>query len=171
MRQIISIAIFLLCCASAFAQGRIDPEDKVLFEQLSRDDSFKVITRNFKPVDLAASNAYKQQLYTAYLKQTPTVVKIFKRMQAGVEGQYTMTYFIVDHGKVKIVEAYFGDPSGSKELQYIQVFTPEKIKLGYLDKDWEFKPLSDSEMSGQISTDKELFIGYLVTSEREARRF
>jgi hypothetical protein len=167
MRKIALIAVLIVGCLGTFAQERIDPEYKTLFEQLSNDNTFKIIQRNMRPTDLTISNAYKQELYMAYLNKTPNILKVFKREQVGLEGQYTKTYFIVDHGKVKIVEAYFGDPSGSKELQYIHVYTPEEIKLGYLDKDWKFIPLSDSE----IPKDKELFIGYFVASGRETRRF
>jgi hypothetical protein len=167
MRQIALIAVLIVGCLGTFAQERIDPEDKALFEQLSNDSTFKIIQRRFKPIDLAASNAYKQELYMASLNKTPNIVKIFKREQVGREGQYTKTYFIVDHGKAKIVEAYFGDPSGSNKLRYIHVYAPEELKLGYLDKDWKFIPLSN----GEVPKDKELFIGYRVAPRQETRRF
>src|SRR5947209_12851725 len=105
-------------------RSSVAPEDKALFEELSRDSSVKVIGGLFMPDDLAASNAYKQELYTAYLNKSPDIVKVFRRKQVGDKGQYTMAYFIVDHGKVKVVTAYFGDPFGSNELQYIHVYTP-----------------------------------------------
>jgi hypothetical protein len=156
------ITIVLIGCSIIVAQERIDPKAKALFEQLSRDSSFKVIERDFKPVDLSLSNAYKQELYVAYLNKASKIVKVFKKALAGMEGQYMMTYFIVDHGKVKIVEAYFGDETGSKELQYVHVHTPEEIKLGRLDKVRKFVPLLGSE----IHDDEELFIGYSVPSRQ-----
>jgi hypothetical protein len=149
------------------AQERINPADKALLEQLSRDGSFKAIERNFKPVDLSLSNAYKQELYLAYLKKESKIVKVLQKALAGMEGQYTMTYFIVDHGKVKIVEAYFGDETGSEELQHIHVHTPEELKLGHLDKNRKFIPLAGTE----INNDEELFIGYLVPPSQRYRWF
>lgn len=161
------IASVLIGCSIIVAQERIDPKDKALFEQLSRDSSFKVIERNFKPVDLSLSNAYKQELYLAYLNKESKIVKVFQKALAGLEGQYMMTYFIVDHGKVKILEAYVGDETGSKELQYIHVHTPAEIKLGRLDKTRTFVPLAGSE----INKDEELFIGYLVPPTQRYRWF
>lgn len=167
MRLNVLITIILIGCSIVIAQERIDPKDKALFEQLSRDGSFKVIERNFKPVDLSLSNAYKQELYLAYLKKAPKIVKVFQKALAGMEGQYMMTYFMVEDGKVKIVEAYLGDETGSKELQYIHVYTPEEIKLGHLDKSRTFVPLAGSE----INKDEELFIGYLVPPTQRYRWF
>ena len=167
MRLNALITIVLISCPIIIAQERIDPADKALFEQLTRDGSFKVIERNFKPVDLSLSNTYKQELYLAYLKKELKIVKVFKKALAGMEGQYTMTYFIVDRGKVKILEAYVGDETGSQELQYIHVHTPEEIKLGYLDKSRRFVPLAGSE----INNDEELFIGYLVPPTQRYRWF
>jgi hypothetical protein len=103
----------------------------------------------------------------AYLVESSKIIKLFKREQAGLEGQYTKTYIIVDNGKVKIVETYFGDPSGSKTLQYVHVYAPTEIKLGYLDKDWNFIPVTLDE----IPKDKELVIGYSVSSGQRIRWF
>ena len=167
MKQIALLVILFVNCLAVFAQDNIEAKDKALLEELSNDKTFKSILSNLKTADLKASNTYKQQLNMAYLKKTPNIVKVFKREQAGLEGQFTETYFIVDHGKVKIVEAYFGDPFGSDRLRRIHIYTPEEIKLGYIDKDYKFIPITDSE----IPKDKELFIGYFVQEGQEPRRF
>ena len=148
-----------------FAQPRVTPEEKALLEQMSHDSSFTVINRERD--HLAAMNAHKQKLFEAYLKKSPETIKVFKEERVGWEGQYTKTWFMVDHGKVKIIEAYFGDPSGSGKLQYVRTYTPEEIKLGYLDKAWKFVPLTDN----QIPKNKELAIGYQVASELGMKRF
>ncbi len=56
-------------------------------------------------------------------KKAPDVVKRFKKDNVCWEGQYTIPRFTVDNGKVKIVAAYFGDPSGSGKLQHVRVHT------------------------------------------------
>lgn len=166
MKKFSIIAALIVFSLISFAQENIKPEDKSLFNQLSKDKTFKPIRLN-NPLYLNLNNIFKQELYNAFLNKTSGSIKVFKNEQVGMEGQYTMTYFTVNNSKVKIVEAYFGDPSGSKELKFIHVYTPETIQLGYLDKDWHFVTVSN----GEISKDKELFIGYFVNSEQKIRRF
>ncbi|MFL6230878.1 MAG: hypothetical protein ACJ741_19050 [Pyrinomonadaceae bacterium] len=156
----------LACGLTAFAQASVSPEEKALLEKLSHDNSFIVIDRDAEEY-VSAINAPKQKLYTAYLEKSPGIVKVFIRARAGWEGQYTMTWFTVDHGKVRIVEAYFGDPSGSGELQYVREYMPEEIRLGYYDKNWKCAPLVGSK----ISRSAELCIGYKVPSKEREKIF
>lgn len=163
MKQLIRIATLFVCSITAFAQDPVSLEDKALLEQLSHDSSFTVMNSEY----LDTLNAQIQKLYTAYLRKSPDIIKVFKRKRVGWEGQYTMTWFTVEHGKVKIVEAYFGDPSASGELQYVRVYTPKKLRLGYLDKDRKFIPL----LVGDDTRYKELVIGYQVPSEQGTKVF
>ena len=163
MRSLALIVILLACGLTVFAQDPVASEDKALLEQLSRDKSFTVMDSEY----LDTLNAQIEKLYLAYLKKLPDIVKVFKRERVGWEGQYTMTWFTVDHGKVKIVEAYFGDPSGSGELQYVRVYSPEGLRLGYLDKDRKFSPL----LFGEATRNKRLVVGYQVPSEERNKVF
>jgi hypothetical protein len=160
------IMTILACGLTAFAQDSVSPEDKALLEKLSRDSSYTVIDRDAAEY-LSTINSPKQKLFTAYLGKSPDVVKVFKRARAGWEGQYTMTWFTVDHGKVKIVEAYFGDPSGSGELQHVREYMPEEIRLGYYDKNRKCVPL----IGNNIPRSEELCIGYKVPSEQREKIF
>lgn len=160
MKQSILLAAVLVCCSAVsictFAQEAMDPKDKALLEQLSRDVTV-----------MPATNAIKLKLYTAFINKSPSVIRAKKSERAGREGQRLITYFIVDHGKVKIVSAYIGDPSGSPTLNYVRTYTTDKLKLGYRDKDWNFVPLSGDA----ILKDKVLVIGYSIAGERGLRIF
>jgi hypothetical protein len=165
--KLFALTITILgCCLIAFAQETVSPENKALLDKLSHDSSFTMIDRDSAEY-LSTINSPKQKLYAAFLEKSPEIVKVFKKSRAGLEGQYTMTWFTVDHGKVKIVEAYFGDPSGSKELQYVHQYAPEEIRLGYYDKNRGCAPLPNNK----IPRTGELCIGYKVPSEQVEKIF
>jgi len=166
MKILALLATLLACSLMSLAQASVSPEEKALLEKLSRDYSFTAIDRDATEY-LSTINSPKQKLYTAYLEKSSEIVKVFKKARAGWEGQYTMIWFTVDHGKVNIVEAYFGDPSGSGELQYVREYKPQEIRLGYYDKDWKCVPLSRNK----VPSSKELCIGYKVPSEQEEKIF
>jgi hypothetical protein len=166
VKHLLLITVLLASCLTVFAQDPVSPEDKALLEKLSHDNSYIVIDRD-KAKYVTEINSPKHKLYTAYLEKSPDIVKVFKRERAGWEGQYTMTWFTVESGKVKIVEAYFGDPSASGELQYVRVYTPKELMLGYLDKDGKFTPL----LFGETTKNKELVIGYQIPSEERTKVF
>ena len=117
----------------------MSPEDKALLDKLQKDHSFFEVDRdNEKWLDRI--NNSKCALYQAFQEKSSTTVKVFLRRRAGWEGQFTMTWFTVASGKATIVEAYFGDPSGSDELQSVRTFTPDKLVLGTYDKNWKCVP-------------------------------
>ena len=163
---VLTIAI-LTYGLTAAAQGSVSLEEKALLERLSRDNSFTFIDRLSSDGYLPEINVPKQKLYKAYLEKSAEVVKVSKKATAGWEGQYTMTWFAVDHGKVRIVEAYFGDPSGSGELQYLREYVPEVITIGHYAKDWQCEPLKDRK----IREYQELCISYKVSSEQREKIF
>jgi hypothetical protein len=166
MKSIVLIATVLVCGLSAVGQGIVSPEDKALLEKLSHDKSFTVVDRVTAEY-LSTINDPKRALYKSYLEKAPAIVKVFLRKSAGWEGQYTMTWFTVESGNVSGVEAYFGDPSGSGELQYVRQYKPEKITLGYFDKNWKCIPLP-AKGASEIA---ELCIGYYVPSEPRMKVF
>ena len=166
MKLVILLIALLSWGLTTFAQGLVSPEEKALLEQLSHDASFTVIDRDSAEY-VSTINSPKQALYRAHLEKSQGVVKVFKKQRAGWEGQYTMTWFTVDHGKVKLVEAYFGDPSGSGELQYVREYNPEEITLGYFDKNRLCVPLP----STNVPRSAELCIGYKVSSESKLKTF
>ena len=166
MKSIVLIATVLVCGLSAVGQGVVSLEDKALLDKLSHDKSFTVIDRTTAGY-LSTINDPKRALYKSYLEKSPDTLKVFLRTRAGWEGQYTMTWFTVESGSVSIVEAYFGDVSGSGELQYVREYKPEKLILGYFDKNWKCVPLP---ANGASKID-ELCIGYYVPSEPRMKVF
>ena len=163
MKLLLTIALLLACCVNVLAQDPVSPQERGLLERLSHDSSFTVMDSEY----LDPLNAQIREIYMAYLNKSPATIKVFKRERVGWEGQYTMTWFTVNHGKVTIVEAYFGDPSGSGELQYVRVYDPEVLKLGYVDKDRKFTLL----LFGEATRNKQLAIGYRVGSEQRTKVF
>jgi hypothetical protein len=121
-------------------QKSISPEDKALLDTLLRDGSYITINRNAAEW-MDEINNPKWALYSAFHSKSPKIVKVLKRQQVGLEGQYTLTWFAVDSGRATVVEAYFGDESGSQELQYVRQFQPDKVQLGHFDKkSWKCEP-------------------------------
>jgi hypothetical protein len=166
MKLSLLVLAILFSGLTVYGQDCVSPEDKALLEKLSRDRSFTVIDRD-GPGWLDRINGPKRTLYQAYVEKSLGIVKVFKRQRAGWEGQYTMTWFTVLSGKITIVEAYFGDPFGPNELQYVHQYAPDKITLGYFDKSWECVPLPASG----IPKTAELCIGYNVSSEPTMKIF
>jgi hypothetical protein len=135
------------------------PEDKALLDKLQKDHSFFEVDRDAEKW-LDRINNSKWALYRAFKEKSSTPVKVFLRRSAGWEGQFTMTWFTVASGKPTIVEAYFGDPSGSGELQSVRQYSPDKLVLGNYDKDRKCVP---TQRFG-ISKTKELCLLYNVPS-------
>jgi hypothetical protein len=129
----------LALALTVYSQGTVSPEDKALLDKLTHDHSFFEIDREAAEW-LDETNNPKWALYRAFHEQSPNTVKVFLRRRAGWEGQFTMTWFTVASGKATIVEAYFGDPSGSGELQSVRTYTPDKLVLGTYDKHWKCVP-------------------------------
>jgi hypothetical protein len=150
----------LVCCLSGsihgFAQDSISPNDRALLEQLSKDDSVK-----------GASNDVKLKLFAAYVNKSAGVIKARKTDIAGREGQRLVTYFIVDHGELKVIEALFGDPSGSQRLRYIRTYIPDDLTVGYRDNLQRFVPL----VGDDVPADKRLELSYHIPGRLGRRTF
>src|SRR5438046_2754882 len=116
MKRIALIVALAMCHPTAFGQVHVSADETALLERLSRDTSFIVLNR--ETYSLARLNGQKLSLYEAYSKKSATTVKVYAEMPAGWEGQYTRAWFTVTSGNVTIVEAYYGDPAASGELQY-----------------------------------------------------
>ena len=142
-------------------------KETALVETLLQDRSFTVVNRESAEW-LSTINQPKEAIYKAYVSRSPETLKVLFRQRAGWEGQYTMVWCTVAGGKIAIVEAYFGDPSGSGELQYVRQYEPEEITLGYFNKDRKCEPFP-SEITS--SPTRELCISYKVPSETKSRVF
>ena len=154
----------------SFYLERATQTEKALLQKTEQEGPFLEIRCCFRfdTIGLAASNAIKQEIYNAYLKKTPITIKASKREQVGMEGQYTKTYFIIDSGKIKIIEAYYGHVTGRKGLQYVHKYTPEKIEFGYLDlKQLKLIP---TPIENNIPPN-EFFIGYSVPGDEKIKIF
>ena len=132
--------------------------------QLSHDYSFTIIP---EAADFEVLHTHKRELYLAYLEKSPGVVKRCKRDHVGWEGQSTMTWFTVDHGKVKIVEAYNGDPS------WLCTITTCAWAYSGSDQAWLFRQRRQLLYltNDKIDPNEELQIAYRVASEKQLRRF
>lgn len=158
MKSVIVILIFLAGCLEIYAQKpyseerdffnpppSVSVEEKNLLETMTQDKSFAFLDLD-KVKYISEVNAPKQKLYSAYLNKSSDTVKVLKKARAGWEGQYTLTWFAVEQGKIKIVEAFFGDSSASGELQYVREYIPEKIALGYYDKNQQCISSADEKL-------------------------
>jgi len=147
-------------------QSGVSLEDRALLEKLKIDKSFTTIDRNSAEW-LSTINIPKQEIYKAYLTKSSEIIKVFIRQSAGWEGQYTMTWCTVTGGRVTIVEAYFGDISGSGELQYVRQYQPEEISVGYFEKNRKCVDFP----SAKVPLSAELCISYKVPSEPKVKVF
>lgn len=163
LQLVIAIVLF---APTAYSQGTVSPDDKALLDRLQRDHSFFAVDRDTEEW-LDRINNSKWGLYRAFQEKSPTTVKVFLRRRAGWEGQFTMTWFSVVSGKATIVEAYFGDESGSGELQSIRQYTPDKLVLGHYDTNWKCVPTT---RFGNSKTE-ELCLLYNVPSEATMKVF
>jgi len=169
LRLTIAIALFGITVYSQDMLWRHDPippEDKALLDKLQRDHSFFEVDLD-EEKSLDRTNNSKWALYRAFHEKSPTTVKVFFRQRAGWEGQFTETWFTVASGKATIVEAYFGDPSGSGELQSVRQYIPDKLVLGTYDKDRTCVPTT---RFGNSKT-KALCLLYNVPSKSTMRVF
>ena len=165
--KLLKLAIAIVLFAStSYSQGRVSPDDKALLDKLQRDHSFFEVDRGTEKW-LDRVNNSKWALYRAFQEKPPTTVKVFQRRRAGREGQFTMTWFTVASGRVTIVEAFFGDPSGSGELQSVSRYTPDRLVLGTYNKDGKCVPT----MRFGNSKSKELCLLYKVPSETRMKVF
>lgn len=139
MKLYLAVIAVSLFTSTMYCQGMVSAEDKALLDQLRYDHSFFEVDRD-ESEWLYETNTPKWTLYRAFHEKTPTTVKVRLRKRAGWEGQYTITWFTVASGKATIVEAYFGDPSGSDELQSVRTYTPDKLVLGTYDRHWKCVP-------------------------------
>jgi hypothetical protein len=139
MKLYVTVMAIALFAAPAYCQGTVSAEDKALLDKLRHDRSFFEVDREGSEW-LDQTNTPKWTLYRAFHEQTPNTVKVLLRKRAGWEGQFTMTWFTVTSGKATIVEAYFGDSSGSDELQSVRSYTPNKLVLGTYDKNRKCLP-------------------------------
>lgn len=155
-----------LSAAMVHSQERVSPEDTALLDKLQTDHSFYVVDRENEEW-LDRINNSKWSLYRAFHEKLPTTVKVLLRRRAGWEGQFTKTWFTVSAGKATIVEAYFGDASGSSELQRVRLYTPDKLVLGHYDKNWKCVPAT---RFGNSKTE-ELCLLYNVPSDPTMKVF
>jgi hypothetical protein len=162
-RVLIAVVLF---CPMAYSQSTVSAEDKALLDKLTHDHSFFEVDRD-ESRWLDETNAPKWTLYRAFHEKAPTTVKVFLRRRAGWEGQFTMTWFTVTSGKATIVEAYFGDSSGSGELQSVRTYTANTLVLGTYDKNWTCVPTT---RFGNSKTE-ELCLLYNVPSQPTMKVF
>jgi len=142
LRLTIALALFGITAypqETLWRHDPIPPDDKALLDKLQKDHSFFEVDRDEEKW-LDRINNSKWALYRAFHEKSPTTVKVFLRRSAGWEGQVTKTWFTVASGKATIIEAYFGDPSGSSELQSVRQYKPDKLVLGTYDKNWKCVP-------------------------------
>jgi hypothetical protein len=161
----ILIVGFICVVASQCAlcqRAMISAEENALLDRVYYDKSFTTLDR--RSGDVADRNSLIQKAYRSYAEKSSEVIKIVKREQAGFEGQYVISWLNIDHGKVDIIEDYFGDPSGSKELQWVHEYKPDEIWLGTLvqervDTGLKFVPLKDLDKASAVKQ-KDLYIGF-----------
>lgn len=166
MKSIVIILIILIGSLSAYSQELVSSEEKALLETMTKDKSFAVLDRK-KVEYLSEINSPKQNIYNAYLKKSSDTVKVLKKASAGWEGQYTWTWFVVEQGKIRIVEAFFGDSSASGELQYVREYMPKEIRLGYYDKNRQCVSSTDEKLLKR----EELCLAYKIPAVEKEKIF
>lgn len=135
------IFIWLVSCL-AFAQipdpqPRVDhsqpsQEEKDLLSKTEQEGPYEEI--KLSRVDSASiikSNFVKREIFECYFKKSSKIIKVYQKMQVGIEGQYTRTFFTMDSGKARIVEAYYGHIDGG--LVAVKEYMPAEIQMGYID--------------------------------------
>ena len=145
----------------------IAKKETSLIDRLMQDRSFTVVNRD-SAESLTTVNGPKEAIYKAYVSRSPETVKVLFRQSAGWEGQYIMIWCTVAGGKITIVEAYFGDPSGSRDLKYVRQYEAVEIALGYFDKDRRCEPLPSNT---KRSPNSELCVSYKVPNDTTSRVF
>ena len=162
------LIVFLIIFSTFLSGPQSGPtqQDKARLAELMNDDSFTMVDREVTEW-LSAINKPKQKIYDAYLTKSLAIVKVRFRQRAGWEGQYTIVWCTVAAGKVEIVEAYFGDESGSGELKYIRQHQPEEIRLGQFLDSRKCVPFEPKREKSSI----ELCVSYKVEKDSKWKAF
>ena len=179
MKTFIIILIILAGCLESYAQKTdseeqtlfnpppsVSIEEKAMLETMMQDKSFAFLDRRNVEF-LFEINTPKLNLYNAYLKKTSDTIKVLKKASVGWEGQYTLTWFAVEQGKIRIIEAFYGDSSASGELQYVREYTPKEIRLGYYGKNRQCVPSNDEKLFKK----KEVCLAYKISAEEKEKIF
>src|SRR5205823_6541111 len=115
----------------------IDNNLKIKLEKLENDKQFIQVIgygKHIGKLKIKDSNELKLSLIKSFLSKSPYEHKIMSINQVGYKEIFTETFITIKEGMPEITIAYYGDYTGSNELQQIQIISPTILKLGFYKK-------------------------------------